>query len=98
MVQALPSCSVLGKCWDGLGFFHLEVGEKSNSDWLNFGNVGLVVIEEGEISAEELGACFTSMWKTNWPWQIRAYDETQFLVRFPPTKKILIWLLSNLLT
>ena len=28
------------------------------------------------------------MWKTNWPWQIRPYDETQFLVRFPPNKKI----------
>lgn len=28
------------------------------------------------------------MWKTNWPWQIRAYDDTQFLVRFPPNKKI----------
>ena len=28
------------------------------------------------------------MWKTNWPWQIRAYDDDQFLVRFHPNKKI----------
>lgn len=26
------------------------------------------------------------MWKTNWPWQIRPYNDSQFLVRFPPDK------------
>lgn len=28
------------------------------------------------------------MWKTNWPWQIRPFDDSQYLVRFPPNKKV----------
>ena len=71
-----------------MGFFHIEAGEVSESEWLNFGNVGLVIVEEGDITREELGKCFADMWKTNWPWQIRPYDENKFLVRFPPNKRI----------
>ena len=28
------------------------------------------------------------MWKTNWPLQIRKYDNKKFIVRYPPNKKI----------
>lgn len=83
-----PFSQYLGSANSGLGFYHIETGEKSEVDWLNFGNVGLVVVEEGEISAKELEKCFAEMWKTNWPWQIRTYDDNQYLVRFPPNKKI----------
>lgn len=65
----------------------MEAGEATDSNWLNIGNVGLVIIEEGEITDKELGQCFAEMWKINWPWQIRQFGEKKFLVRFPPNKK-----------
>ncbi|XBI06977.1 uncharacterized protein [Aegilops tauschii subsp. strangulata] len=77
-----------GSANTGLGFFHVEAGDVSDSNWLNFGNVGLVVVKEGNITGDELGQCFTQMWKTNWPWQIRPYDKNKFLMRFPPNKRI----------
>ena len=66
----------------------MEARDVSDSNWLNFGNVGLVVVKEGNITGDELGQCFTQMWKTNWPWQIRPYDKNKFLMRFPPNKRI----------
>lgn len=86
--KTYPFSQYLGSANSGLGFYHIETGEKSDADRLNFDNVGLVYVQEGEISAQELEKCFADMWKTNWPWQIRAYDEKQYLVRFPPNKKI----------
>ncbi|XP_040260304.1 uncharacterized protein [Aegilops tauschii subsp. strangulata] len=83
-----PAAHYWGSANTGLGFFHVEAGDVSDSNWLNFGNVGLVVVEEGNITGDELGQCFTEMWKTNWAWQIRPYDKNKFLVRFPPNKRI----------
>ncbi|KAK1698338.1 hypothetical protein QYE76_015035 [Lolium multiflorum] len=51
-------------------------------------NVGVVVVKEGEISAEELEKSFNDMWKANWLWQIRQIGPKKFLVRFPPSKRI----------
>jgi hypothetical protein len=51
-------------------------------------NVGVVVVKEGEISAEELEKCFNDMWKVNWFWQIRQIAPRKFVVRFPPSKRI----------
>ena len=34
--------------------------------WLNMDNVGIVVINDGEINEEELIQNFTDMWKVNW--------------------------------
>jgi hypothetical protein len=48
-------------------------------------NVGVAVVKEGEISAEELEKCFNDMWKVNWFWQIRQIGPKKFLVRFPPS-------------
>uniref|UniRef100_A0A453LFG4 Uncharacterized protein n=1 Tax=Aegilops tauschii subsp. strangulata TaxID=200361 RepID=A0A453LFG4_AEGTS len=83
-----PVAMYWGSASNGLGFFHIETGGKEDCEWLNFGNVGLVLIEKGEITKKELGLCFSDMWKTNWPWQIRRYDEKKFIVRFPRNKKI----------
>ena len=70
-----PAAMYWGSANNGLGFFHIDTGDKEDCEWLNFGNVGLVLIEKGEISEKELGLCFSDMWKTSWPWQIRRYDE-----------------------
>jgi hypothetical protein len=51
-------------------------------------NVGIVVVKEGDISANELENNFNEMWKVNWFWQIRKLDAKKFLVRFPPSNKI----------
>jgi hypothetical protein len=51
-------------------------------------NVGIVVIKEGDISAEELEKSFNDMWKVNWFWQIRQVGPKKFLVRFPLRKRI----------
>ena len=83
-----PAAMYWGSVGIGLGFFHIETGGKEDCEWLNFGNVVLVLVEKGEITEKELGKCFSDMWKTNWPWQIRRHDEKRFTVRFPPNKKI----------
>lgn len=42
--KAYPFSQYLGSANSGLGFYHIETGEKSDADWLNFGNVGLVFV------------------------------------------------------
>ncbi|XP_040254648.1 uncharacterized protein [Aegilops tauschii subsp. strangulata] len=86
--KAYPSAMYWGSANTGLGFFHIETSDKEDSEWLNFGNVGLVLVEKGEISGKELGHHFSDMWKTNWPWQIRPYDKNKYIIRFPPNKNI----------
>jgi hypothetical protein len=51
-------------------------------------NVGIMVVNEGEISEKELEQNFNEMWKVNWFWQIRQLSAGRFLVRFPPSKRI----------
>jgi hypothetical protein len=56
--------------------------------WLNMDNVGIMVINEGEIFEQELERNFNEMWKVNWFWQIRQLPTNRFLVRLPPSKRI----------
>lgn len=63
--KTYPFSQYLGSANSGLGFYHIKTGKKSEVAWLNFGNVGLVFVQEGEISAKELEKCFAEMWKTN---------------------------------
>ncbi|KAM0862675.1 hypothetical protein ACQ4PT_045111 [Festuca glaucescens] len=84
----LPTAKYWGSANPGLGFFHVEVEGPEAVQWLNMDNVGVVVIKEGEISANELEQNFNEMWKVNWFWQIRQIDSKKFLVSFPPSKRI----------
>ncbi|KAK1628866.1 hypothetical protein QYE76_003181 [Lolium multiflorum] len=84
----LPTAQYWGSANPGLGFFHVEVEGPEAVQWLNMDNVGVAVVKEGEISAEELEKCFNDMWKVNWFWQIRQIANKRFLVRFPPSKRI----------
>jgi hypothetical protein len=71
-----------------LGFFHVEVEGPAAVQWLNMDNMGIVVVNEGEISEKELEQNFNEMWKVKWFWQIRKLSDKKFLVRFPPNKRI----------
>ena len=46
--------------------------------------MGIVLVEAGEVSKQELATEFADIYKTNWPWPINALDEWTFLVKFPP--------------
>jgi hypothetical protein len=67
----LPTAQYWGSANPGLGFFHVDVEGPEAVQWLNMDNVGVAMVKEGEISAEELEKCFNDMWKVNWFWQIR---------------------------
>jgi hypothetical protein len=85
----LPTTQYWGRSANpGLGFFHVDVEGPEAVQWLNMDNVGIVVVKEGEFSANELEQNFNEMWKVNWFWQVRQLDAKRFLVRFPPSKKI----------
>jgi hypothetical protein len=50
----------------GWVFFHVDVEGPAAVQWLNMDNVGIVVVNEGEISEKELEQNFDEMWKVNW--------------------------------
>jgi hypothetical protein len=50
-------------------------------------NMGIIVINEGEINEKELEQNFNEMWKVKWFWQIRKLSEKKFMVIFPPSKR-----------
>lgn len=47
-------------------------------------NVGIVYIEAGQVTKENLAHNFSLIYKTNWPWHVRKLDEWTYLVKFPP--------------
>lgn len=65
--KPLPMAQYWGSSAKGLVFFHIDVEDSSASEWLNCGNVGVVIVEEGLVSVKELKQNFSQMWKTNWP-------------------------------
>jgi hypothetical protein len=66
----------IGSAVTGLAFYHIEIPEV---------DCGVVLVEGGEITAEELAAEFSKIYKTNWPWQIRDLAHAHaFLVKFSP--------------
>jgi len=71
-----------------LGFYHVEVAEKSPSQWLNLSNCGVVRVLTGQITLVELEKELVDIYCREWPWQIRELEPGNFLVRFLPHKKI----------
>jgi hypothetical protein len=74
----------IGSAATGLGFYHIETPEISVNPISSTKNCGVVAVEEGEISKEELAKEFSSIYKTNWPCQIRELGDWSYLVKFPP--------------
>ncbi|KAG2600013.1 hypothetical protein PVAP13_5KG657807 [Panicum virgatum] len=86
--QSHPIAEVYGSASQGLGFYHVEVAETSPSQWLNLSNCGVVRVLAGQISLIELEKELADIYCKEWPWQIRELEPGNFLVRFPPHKKI----------
>jgi hypothetical protein len=74
----------IGSSATGLGFYHIETPEAVVNPISSTKNCGVVAVEEGEISKEELAKEFSNIYKTNWPWQIRELGDWSYLVKFPP--------------
>jgi hypothetical protein len=74
----------IGSSATGLGFYHIETPETVVNPISSTKNCGVVAVEEGEISKEELAKEFSNIYKTNWPWQIRELGDWSYLVKFPP--------------
>jgi hypothetical protein len=58
-----PMAHVYGSVVPGLEFYHIECSDSAGEEK----NVGIVYIEAGEISKEELKREFAIIYKTNWP-------------------------------
>jgi hypothetical protein len=65
-----PSAAYFGSAGKGLGFYHIDVPDESETQWLNFNNCGLISVKKGSISLVELEQNFTTIFcKTRkWPW------------------------------
>ncbi|TVU42866.1 hypothetical protein EJB05_09289, partial [Eragrostis curvula] len=81
-----------GSASQGLGFYHVELDENEEEDkkqhWLNFSNCGVLCVAKGTLNKEELTKELAATFDDKWPWQVRQLDEFNFLVRFPPQKKV----------
>jgi len=86
--QSYPTAVVYGSASQGLGFYHVEVADKSPSQWSNLTNYGVVRVLSCQISLVELEKELADIYCKDWPWQIRELEPGNFLVRFPPHKKI----------
>ena len=74
----------VGSAASGLGFYHIECPEAVVNLVVTGINIGMVVVEEGDLTKEELAKEFSDIYNANWPWQIRDIGQWCFLVKFPP--------------
>jgi hypothetical protein len=79
-----PSAKLVGRANPGLEFFHVELPPPTSQGLLITKNMGIVYVEAGEINKEDLATEFSVIYKTTWPWKIRALDDWTYLVKFPP--------------
>lgn len=83
-----PCATYFGSANQGLGFYHVDVPDMDENQWLNFRNCAVIIIvRNGEISLAELEQNLSDIFSQEWPWQIRQLDVNNFPVRFPPHKK-----------
>jgi hypothetical protein len=75
----------VGSAAPGLGFYHIEMPETVINPVGSTRNCGIVIIEGGEVTREELYSEFAQIYKTNWSWQIRELGQSDvYLVKSPP--------------
>jgi hypothetical protein len=85
-----PVANYFGSANSGLGFYHIDVLDTSETQWLNFRNCGVVMVKKGERTLSSLEQQLYAIFcKTKpWPGQIRELGPSSFLVCFPPWKKV----------
>lgn len=69
----------IGSAANGLGFCYLEVPESSRSASFRFNNCGIIIIDQGEITLDELEKDLANIFYAPWPWQIRQMEEFRYL-------------------
>lgn len=82
--QPHKSARYIGSGAPGLGFYHVDLPEVNAQKLGVLQNIGKVYIEDGLVTKTELAEEFSGIYKTNWPWVIRALDDWTYLVKFPP--------------
>ena len=83
-----PVAAYVGSASVGLGFYHVEIPDVQSTQWLNLLNCGVVRVKSGVISMVELDVELSKIYDKDWLWQIRELEKGNFLVRFPPNKKV----------
>lgn len=83
-----PIAAYVGSASQGLGFYHLEVPDNESTQWLNLTHCGVVRVKTGLISLAKLETELSEIYSKDWPWQIRELEKGNFLVRFPPNKRV----------
>lgn len=78
-----------GSANKGLGFYHVDVGERPDrvNHWYAFENCGVITLEEGEIEADELIRNLQQVFDPEWDWHLNQLDDYRYLVRFSLQKK-----------
>jgi hypothetical protein len=83
-----PVAAYVGSASLGLGFYHLEILYVESTQWLNLTNCGVVRVKYGNITLAKLEGELSEIFSKEWPWQIRELKTGNFLVCFPPNKKV----------
>jgi hypothetical protein len=66
--QGHKSATYFGSAASGLGFYNIEVPEVDEKETMDFTNCGIVFIETGDITKEELQLELATCFNPNWPW------------------------------
>jgi hypothetical protein len=85
-----PVAAYVGSANQGLGFYHVEIPDVQSTQWLNLTNCGVVRVITGEINMAELEGELSEIYDRDWLWQIRELEKGNFLVRFPPNKRVAV--------
>lgn len=96
--KPIQAALYLGSANQGLGFFHIDTSEREDrfKHDLSLDNSGVPIVEEGEVTREEIVDNLKLLFDQNWPWELREIEEYKYLVRFPPKKKIASVLIHKL--
>ena len=80
----------LGSANSGLGFHHVDVEAREGRfrHWKGFDNYGVFVIEEGEMNEEGIVENLKEQVDKEWPWQVIKLEEYNYLIKFPPHKRV----------
>lgn len=66
----------------------MEIPSVESTQWLNLTNCGIVKVKSRSVILAELESKLSVIYCKEWPGQIREMEPGQFLVRFPPHKKV----------
>jgi len=79
-----------GSACVGLGFYHIDVGARDNrfSHWNGMDNFGVLSIVEGEMDEAGILENLRELFDKDWNWQLKKTDDTSYIVRFPPSRKV----------